>query len=339
MKEAALTSRWRLGWPSRRLGAALAGGLLLVLANAALAGPRATLVEPAHVEKGEVEPGKVLHLEWTLRNDGDAPLLIESLEPTCYCTNGKADATSVPPGGSTKIRVTVDPSDFTGAIEKGVEITTNDAQTPTQLVQATMTVRPSIAVVPPELDFGAVPAAGSKELTVDLKAPKERPLRVKTATAAVPYLTVEQEPLQTDDRAGVRLFVKVKPGAPAGPFATSIIVETDDAAKPRIEVPVRGKGAGGASFEPERLVFEAAAPGAAVGTVTVRGGKGLQVTGVKCTSPALEATPQPQADGSIAVRVSVAKGAKPGRITARLLIGTSDASQSELAVPVLGVVK
>jgi hypothetical protein len=315
------------------------GSVLFAFATAATAGPRATLVEPAHVEKGAVEPGEVLHLEWTLRNDGDAPLLIESLDPTCYCTTGKADATAVPPGSSTKIRVTIDPSDFTGAIEKGVEITTNDPQTPTQLVQATMTVRPSIAVVPPELDFGSVPAAGSRERTVDFKAPKERPFQVKAATPGAPYLSVEQEPMQTDDRAGVRLFVKVKPGAPAGPFTTMVIVETDDPAKPRIEVPVRGKGAGGPSFEPERLVFQAATPGTAVGTVTVRGGKGLQVTGVKSTSPALEATAQPQPDGSVAVRVAVAKDAKPGRITAKLLIGTSDAAQPELSVPVLGVVK
>jgi len=311
----------------------------VAFAAVATAGPRATLVEPAQVQRGEVEPGDVLRLEWTLRNDGDAPLRIESLLPTCYCTTAKADANVVPAGGTTKIHVTIDPSDFSGPIEKGVEIATNDPQAPTQLVQVGMTVRPGIAIVPPELDFGAVPAAGSKELTVALKVPKERPLQVKAVTPGAAYLAVEQEQLQTDDRTGVRLYVKVKPGAPAGPFASSIVVETNDAAKPRIEIPVRGKGAGGPSFEPERLVFEPAAPGSTVGTVTVRGGKGLQVTGVKSSTPALEAAAQPQPDGSIAVRVSVAKNAKPGRITAKLFIGTSDATLAELSVPVLGVVK
>jgi len=313
--------------------------LLAVGTAGAAAAPRATLVEPAFVARGEVEPGEVLQLEWTLRNDGDALLLIESLSPTCYCTTAKADANQVPPGGTTTIRVSIDPSDFSGALDKGVEIATNDPQTPNLLLHAGMTVRPGIAVVPPELDFGAVPAAGSKELTVALKVPKERPLHVKAVTPEAPYLAVEQEQLQTDDRTGVRLYVKVKAGAPAGPFATRVVVETNDAARPRIEIPVRGKGAGGPSYEPERLVFEAASPGQAVGTVTVRGGKGLQVTGVKSTSAALEATAQPQPDGSIAVRVAVAKGAKPGRVTAKLLIGTSDAALAELSVPVLGVVK
>ncbi len=313
--------------------------LVAAFATAAAAGPRATLVEPARIERGEVEPGDVLHIDWTLRNDGDAPLLIESLEPTCYCTTGKADANAVPPGGTTKIRVTIDPSDFTGPIEKGVEITTNDPQTPVQLVQVTMTVRPGLAVVPPELDFGPVPAAGSRELTVDLKAPKDRPFHVTAVKPEVPFLSVEQEPLQTAERTGVRLFVTVRPGAPAGPFATRIAVETDDQAKPRIELPVRGKGAGGISFDPEKLVFSAAAAGAEVGSVTLRGGKGLQVTGVKSTSPALEATSKPQEDGSVVIRVALAKDAKPGRITAKLLIATTDAAQPELSVPVLGVVK
>jgi hypothetical protein len=305
----------------------------------AAAAPRAVLVEPAFVQRGEVEPGDVLHLEWTLRNDGDAPLLIEAVSPTCYCTTGKAEANEVPPGGSTTIHVSIDPSDFSGNLDKGVEIATNDPRNPTQLVHAAMKVRPGIAIVPPELDFGAVPAAGSKEQPVALKVPKERPLQVKAVTPGAPFLAVEQEQLQTDDRTGVRLYVKVKPGAPAGPFSTNVVVETDDPARPRIEIPVRGKGAGGPSFEPERLVFSAAAPGEAVGTVTVRGGTGLKVTSVKSTSPALEAAAEPQSNGSIVVRVAVAGSAKPGRITGKLLIGTSDAQLPELSVPVLGVVK
>lgn len=334
-----MTSRGIAARLSRWFGPLRAWVLVAAMAGVAAAAPRAVVVEPALVQRGEVEPGEVLQFTWTLRNDGDAPLLIEALTPTCYCTAGKADANEVPPGGTTTIRVSVDPSDFSGNIDKGVEIATNDPRTPTQLVHVAMTVRPGIAIVPPELDFGVVPAAGSKELPVALKVPKERPLQVKAVTPGAPFLAVEQEQLQTDDRTGVRLYVKVKPGAPAGAFTTNVVVETNDPARPRIEIPVRGKGAGGPSYEPERLVFTAAAPGEAVGAITVRGGKGLHVTGVKSTSAALEAAAQPQPDGSIVVRVTVAKSAKPGRVTARLLIGTSDAQLPELAVPVLGVVK
>jgi hypothetical protein len=314
------------------------GAIALTVATAQAA-PRAVVVGPAHVEVGEVEPGQVQKFDFTLENKGDAVLSIEGIEPTCYCTTGKADGWSIPPGGSTKVHVTVDPSDWVGEIVKGVEVETNDPENKHVLLDAKMTVRPGIAVVPPELDFGAVPAAGSKALTVDIKAPKARPFKVTALAADVPYVTATEELLQTDDRVGVKLFVRVAAGAPAGPFATKLVVQTDDAAKPRIEIPVRGSGPGGLQVQPDRIVFDTAAAGADVGSIAVRGGKNLQLTSVKASNPSLEATLQPQADGSYQVQVRIAKSAKPGRVMAKLAIATSDAAQPEITVPVMGVVK
>jgi hypothetical protein len=184
-----------------------------------------------------------------------------------------------------------------------------------------------------------VPATGSKEMTVDLKADKTRPFKVTGVTAEASFIAVEQEPLQTEERAGVRLYVKAQPGTPAGAFASKVVVTTDDAAKPRIEIPVRGSGAGGLHAEPAKLVFDAAAPGADVGAVALLGGKGVQVTGVRSSSPALEPALAAQPDGSYQVRVKLAANAKPGRVLAKLIVATADAKQPELTVPVLGMVK
>jgi hypothetical protein len=316
-------------------------GLTLVglQAAAAVAAPRAVFVEPTHMQLGEVEPGTTQKLEWTLRNDGDAPLLIESITPTCYCTTGKADDKQLAPKASTKIRVTVDPSDFVGKINKGVEVATNDPATPRQILDVDLTVRPGIAVVPPELDFGSVAAAGSDEKKVDLKAAKERPFQVKSATSDAPWIVIVTEPLQIEERAGTRLFIKVKPGVPPGPFATKVVVETNDTGRPKIEIPIRGTGAGGLVVEPAKLVFDAASSGQEVGSLVVRGDKGLKVTGVKSSTPSLEAAVVPQPDGSFKVNVKVASGAKSGRVLSKLFVATSDAAQPELAVPVMGMVK
>jgi hypothetical protein len=325
-------------------GRRAAAALVVVLVTAAAdadAAPRAVVVGSAHVDAGEVEPGQVQKFDFKLENAGDAVLSIESIEPTCYCTTGKAEAWSIPPGGSTQVHVVVDPSDWVGEIVKGVEVETNDPENQHVLLDAKMTVRPGIAVVPPEIDFGAVPAAGSKALTVDIKAPKTRPFKITALTADVPWVTATEEPLQTDDRMGVKVFARVASGAPAGPFTTKIVVLTDDAGKPRIEIPVRGSGPGGLQVQPERLLFETASAGAGVGTITVRGGAGkkVELTAVKPSSPAVEATLHPQADGSYQVEVRIAKAAKPGRVLAKLVIATTDTAQPELTIPVMGVVK
>ena len=316
-------------------------GVLLVILSprALLAAPRAVLVEPRQVDRGEIEPDQIQKLEWTLRNEGDQELSIEALDPTCYCVTVRADSWKIAPGGSTKIHVSIDPSDFVGKVNKGFILQTNDAKAGQIETAVALVIRPGIAVVPPELDFGEVPAAGSPERTVDLKSAKDRPFKVTGVQAGVPFVSVEQEPVQTDDRAGVRLYVQVKPGAPAGAFTSAIVVQTDDAAKPRIEIPVRGVGPGGLHAEPARLVFEGAAPGAEVGTIAVRGQKGIQVTGVRTSSPQLEAKVQTQADGTYEVRVKVAPGAKSGRLLAKLFVATSDTVQPELTVPVMGFVR
>jgi hypothetical protein len=138
----AATSRHSSFRPVRR--SAVAALLLCSLGfTTAHAAPRAVIVEPTHLQLGEVEPGQLQKLEWTLRNDGDAPLLIESLTPTCYCTTGKADAKQVEPKGTTKIHVTIDPSDFVGRINKGIEIATNDPAKPKQLIDVDLIVRPA----------------------------------------------------------------------------------------------------------------------------------------------------------------------------------------------------
>ncbi len=317
-----------------------AGAFALWLASVGVAAatPRAVIVGPTHIAAGAVEPGDLQHHNFVLRNDGDTPLSIEALEPTCYCTSAKADGWQIAPGATTTIHVTIDPSDFVGMVTKGVKILTNDPRTPKQLVDVDLDIRPGIAVVPPELDAGSVPATGSKRFQIDLKAARTRPFKVKSAAAAVPFVSVEQEPLELEERSGTRLVVKVLPGAPPGPFATKIAVETDDPARPRIEIPVRGVGAGGVAIDPARIVFESAAAGASLGSVAVSG-KALKVTGVRTSSPQIEAVLQPNADGTYRINVKLAAGAKPGRVMAKVIVATNDTAQPEVSVPVMGLVR
>jgi hypothetical protein len=307
--------------------------LAALLACSAQAAPRAVLVEPRQTSIGQVEPDRVQHYKYTLRNAGDSPLAIQALDPTCYCTTAKADAWDVPPGGSTTLHVTIDPSDFVGGITKGVEVVTNDPKDPRLMIEVAMDVRPGIAVVPPELDFGPVPAGGSQARSVDLKTARERPFQVQSATAEAPYLTVQTEPFDSEYRIGTKLVVKVGPNVPPGPFATQIVATTTDPAKPRIEIPVRGVGPGGLTVTPDKLVFEAAAPGSALGTLVVSGGK--PVTGVRTSSPMLLAA----VNGGGKIDVKLADNAKPGRLLAKVFVKTADAAQAEITVPVIGVVK
>ncbi|HEX9188383.1 MAG TPA: DUF1573 domain-containing protein, partial [Vicinamibacteria bacterium] len=95
--------------------AGLAAAALAVLALPGRAGtgenappaPRIR-VEPESFDFGKARPGKVLRKEFTIRNFGDAPLVIEGVRTTCGCTAALSDESRVPPGGATALRVSFD---------------------------------------------------------------------------------------------------------------------------------------------------------------------------------------------------------------------------------------
>ena len=323
----------------RRLGIGLATAWLytLVVAAVAAAAPRAVIVGEAHRKAGEIEPGKVLNYEFTLRNDGDQTLAIADLKPTCYCTSAKTTLWDIPAGGSAKIQVRIDPSDFVGPIKKGVEIVTNDPQSPTLLVDVDIVVRPGVAVVPPELDFGRVGADGSESaLQFQVKVPRERKLEITEVSTTVAFLKAEFEPLELEERSGATVYVDVLAGAPPGSFEGRVVLHTTDKALPTIEVPVRGRGPGGLHAAPERVVFAVAAAGAEVGSFEVTGGA---VHEVKSSDPRVVPKLETLANGRFRVTLHLAPDAGKGRVMARVSVAARAGEEPDLTVPVLGMVR
>ncbi|HZM15464.1 MAG TPA: DUF1573 domain-containing protein [Candidatus Krumholzibacteria bacterium] len=315
----------------------LLAALLLAPGSSAWAAPRAVVQGEHHLDAGEIEPGKVLEYDFVLRNQGDASLAIQDLKPTCYCTSARTDLWDVPPGGTATIHVRIDPSDFVGKINKGVEITTNDPANPTLLVDVDIVVLPGIAVLPPELDLGSVGPEGTKKsLKVEVKIPREREMEILGVSSDAAYLEVTHEPLQLEERHGATIWVKVRPGVPAGPFATKVLVKTSDPSRPSIEIPVRGRGPGGLVAQPDKVVFETAAAGSEVGAFEVKGGKNLQV---RSSTPSLLAEIEPSAGGAQRVKLRLAGNARSGRLLAKVTVTTADTSQPELVVPVMGLVR
>ena len=92
----------------RRLlwGMALAGWLLLGPGSAA-AGPRVEIPAPSH-DFGQVLEDQELTHTFVIRNAGDAPLQITSLDPDCACTAAAYDR-RIPPGGQGRITLTIAP--------------------------------------------------------------------------------------------------------------------------------------------------------------------------------------------------------------------------------------
>lgn len=110
--------------------------LLLILAAALLLAacgnsPPQIEVEPASQDLGE-KPQAPLELVYTIRNKGGSPLQIEKLSTSCGCTEAAVDRNTIPPGESTQLRVTLDPTEdnLYGNLMRVVYIRSNDPDTP-----------------------------------------------------------------------------------------------------------------------------------------------------------------------------------------------------------------
>jgi hypothetical protein len=99
-------------------------------------------VEPEAFDFGKARQGKTLRKDFTIRNFGDAELVIEGVSTTCGCTAALAAQDHVPPGGHTVLRVTFDTRKYTGKVEREVLVRSNDSQAALVRVRVSATVEP-----------------------------------------------------------------------------------------------------------------------------------------------------------------------------------------------------
>ncbi len=118
--------------PSKRKFAIffLAALVLLFLAGCQPKGPKIEIT-PAEIDLGKM-PQKPLDTTYTIHNSGNQPLMIGKVETSCDCTKASVDSSEVEPGGTTVLRVHMDPAllDLYGNIRRDIRVESNDPKTP-----------------------------------------------------------------------------------------------------------------------------------------------------------------------------------------------------------------
>jgi len=129
----------------RRRFAALAVAALVAVGAGADEKPAAApriRVEPESFDFGKAQPGKTLRKDFTIRNFGDAELVIEGVSTTCGCTAALSAQSRVEPGGRTALRVTFETRSYSGKVERQVLVRSNDPKAPLVQVRVSATVEP-----------------------------------------------------------------------------------------------------------------------------------------------------------------------------------------------------
>jgi hypothetical protein len=201
-------------------------------------GPQARAV--TRYEVGTVKRGEAIEVTVSLHNIGTRPLEIRSIRNDCGCTTVSAGAPVVPPGEATDIVTSVATDRFEGAIEKTIDIYTNDHAADPMRVSIVGNVEPEFDVSPAVLDFGHVTPGQrivqSIEVVIRDRALRGRSFRSVRSTAPDVSAVFEQDGARGDTAV---ITVRFQPQAERALIFGNIVVTTSSAFMPELRVPVR----------------------------------------------------------------------------------------------------
>lgn len=123
--------------------------LLLLLAacgGAATGGAPSIALESATLALGDMPNGQIAERVVAVRNDGDAPLVVDTVSTSCGCTTAALEPMTINPGESGALRIAFDSGahgpDLRGPIMREITLVSNDPAMPEAVVAVTATILP-----------------------------------------------------------------------------------------------------------------------------------------------------------------------------------------------------
>ena len=110
----------------------------LLLAACTPKQPQITL-ETENFDFGDVVNGDIVSQDLVVRNEGNEPLVVETVSTSCGCTTATLEPMNIPAGGTATLRVEFDSGahgpDLTGQVIRQIFLSSNDPQRPEAIVE------------------------------------------------------------------------------------------------------------------------------------------------------------------------------------------------------------
>jgi Protein of unknown function (DUF1573) len=215
-------------------------------------------VDEPHYNFGSMQRGTTKSHEFVIRNTGNAPLKIRNGGTTCKCTLSKVADESIPPNGSTKVKLEWTAKADSGPFGQTATILTND---PTQS-QVELKVEGQIlalsGVEPPDFLFDKLSVGETKTVQVYVMAMLQDELIVKDPQISEPTVRdqfdVKVEPVDKSAlpnklaKCGYRISLTAKDGLPVGRFHSWLTLHTNLTDAEKLDIPIVGQVVGDISI-------------------------------------------------------------------------------------------
>lgn len=313
--------------------------------------PRAVVVEPMF-DAGQVAKGEQIVHDFLIKNEGQAPLQIERVEPGCGCTVAEFDKV-VGMGKTGKIHAVVETVTFNGPISKGITVYTNDTDNPRIQLTIQAKIEPYIQVKPGYARYLTVQGEAKAGVIVQsLWAPDGSDFAVESVESPFPFLKATfhaaSETERLPDVKGKQWQIEMALdnfSAPVGSLADYLTVRTNHPKQKLVQIPISGF---------VRPVIAVTPPAGDFGTVTPKEKltKTLNVRNFATEDIKLTSIENPmsgkgletafdavQVGREYMVRLTLSPDAPKGPFSTRLVFNTDSQKVPKLEVLITGDVK
>ncbi|MEE8524291.1 MAG: DUF1573 domain-containing protein [Thermoanaerobaculia bacterium] len=325
---------------------------MLVASAAANDGkPRAVPLEPIK-EFDVVAKGEVVKHTFEIRNEGDAPLEVTDVRPSCGCTVARYDRT-IAPGEIGKVHVTLKTDNFAGPISKSIAVFTNDFDNPKLQLVVKAHVKPYIQVSPGYARYNYVRGEEIVPIGQVLWAEDGSDIKILKAKGPFEHVTVnyreatekERDPRGTGRQW--RLDIELSPDSPVGPLRNHVLVTIDHPKQKTVKIPVSGFIRPRQHVTPDEMNFGqlqgASLPSRRTLSFTNFITKPIELTEIETEFEAIKAEVRPSANETekgyrFKLVLTIGPGMPKGNFDSTVKIHTTDPQNPVIEVPIKGTV-
>jgi hypothetical protein len=321
----------------RLIGAAAPIALAMMLPSCAAAGPK-VVFDQVRQDLGVVPVEKSALARFTLRNGGDRPLAITSVEVDCGCLSPEYPRT-LAPGARGELQVRFQPHIlWSGKVDQEVRVYTDDPAREETLLAITADVLPLVGAEPRgsivvQYEPGKV---YRREVRVAVREGER--ITVNSASSDLRYVKAKLSSAAPGKRREYRLLLEVGPVPLPGDFNGRVVLATSDRRIPQLPVPVALLAKKGVVAAPRDILVPSMSGeerGLELRRVQVLSrGTPFRVLGVETGNAGLVAEVRPKTPGRVYdVVLKYAGGWKPGLVETTIRIRTSDPLTPVVKVP------
>jgi hypothetical protein len=281
---------------------------------------------------GSVPRGPSLAHSFLVKNNSDRPVHIQSVGVSCGCVSAHAAQDTLAPGESTVIQAQMDTRIFHGIRNVTIFVRFDQPSSEEVRLWVQANSRDDISVNPEELTFGRIHRGTVPAAVVSITLLGDGFGTITEVQRESNYVQTQLKELSREGgQARYQLTASIRGDAPAGKWYSDIWLKTDNAAIPRIRVPLTVEIESALAISPSTVILGQVKPGAeAERKLIVRGVKPFKITKVQGTDEQVVVTDSTADSKPVHVLTVKIKPKKTGELNRRLKVVTDLKEDGEI---------